>query len=142
MDPKKAITERTEAAARDLYGARPAERLRPVGYMQIETRETWKQLGRGAMSFLIGVLLASEPSFFCKLCREEGCRHSSDGTQLEEDAELSRTLTLIRLFNALQDVPVLGGEGEDETFALDTVISGFIGPWRDSTGCCASSGRT
>ena len=113
MDPKKAITERTEAAARDLYGARPAERLRPVGYMQIETKETWKQLGRGAMSFLIGVLLASEPSFFCKLCREEGCRHSSDGTQLEEDAELSRTLTLIRLFNALQDVPVpvLGGEG-------------------------------
>ena len=53
MDPKKAITERTEAAARDLYGARPAERLRPVGYMQIETKETWKQLGRGAMSFLI-----------------------------------------------------------------------------------------
>ena len=44
MDPKKAITERTEAAARDLYGARPAERLRPVGYMQIETKETWKQL--------------------------------------------------------------------------------------------------
>ena len=89
MDPKKARTERTEAAARGLYGARPAERLRPVGYMQIETKETWKQLGRGAMSFLIGVLLASEPSFFCKLCREEGRRHSSDGTQLEEDAELA-----------------------------------------------------
>jgi len=53
MDPKKAITERTEAAARDLYGARPAERLRPVGYMQIETKETWKQLGCGAVSFLI-----------------------------------------------------------------------------------------
>ncbi len=53
MDPKKAITERTEAAARDLYGARHAERLRPVGYMQIETKETWKQLGCGAVSFLI-----------------------------------------------------------------------------------------
>ena len=86
MDPKKAITERTEAAARDLYGARPAERLRPVGYMQIETKETWKQLGRGAMKFLIGVLLASEPSFFCKLCREEGAvtpqtEHNSRRTQ-------------------------------------------------------------
>src|SRR6266581_5795141 len=54
MDPKKAITERTEAAARDLYGARHPERLRPVGYMQIETKEAWKQLGRGAVSFLIG----------------------------------------------------------------------------------------
>ena len=53
MDPKKAITERTEAAARDLYGARHAERLRPVGYMQIETKEAWKQLGCGAVSFLI-----------------------------------------------------------------------------------------
>ena len=45
MDPKKAITERTEAAARDLYGARPAERLRPVGYMQIETRERVETTG-------------------------------------------------------------------------------------------------
>jgi len=53
MDPKKAITERTRAAARDLYGARHAERLRPVGYMQIETKEAWKQLGCGAVNFLI-----------------------------------------------------------------------------------------
>ena len=37
--------------------------------------------------------------FFCNLCREEGCRHSSDGAQLEEDAALSRTLMLLRLFN-------------------------------------------
>ena len=63
MDPKKAITERTEAAARDLYGARPAERLRPVGYMQIETKETWKQLGCGAVSFLIAFAVPGQGLF-------------------------------------------------------------------------------
>jgi hypothetical protein len=31
MDPKKAITKLTEAAARDLLAQRYAERLRPVG---------------------------------------------------------------------------------------------------------------
>src|SRR5437016_14599950 len=83
---------------------------------------------RGAMSFLIGVLLGSEPSFFCKLCREEGRRHSSDGTQLEEDAELSLTLTLIRLFNALQDVPVSLGPWRDLLSEHDVPAVSDVGP--------------
>jgi hypothetical protein len=39
MDPKKAITEQTEAAARDLYGARHAKRLRPVGWGKFATAQ-------------------------------------------------------------------------------------------------------
>src|SRR5437016_14530122 len=60
---------------------------------------------RGAVTKLLPPRAASRApqshraEFFCNLCREEGCRHSSDGTQLEEDAALSRTLMLLRLFN-------------------------------------------
>ena len=39
MDPKKAITERTRAAARDLYGARHAERLRRVAICKSKLRK-------------------------------------------------------------------------------------------------------
>jgi len=52
MDPRRQSPNGLKPP-REIYTARHAERLRPVGYMQIETKETWKQLGCGAVSFLI-----------------------------------------------------------------------------------------